>query len=174
MVDKIVDGQPFWDAVERELQIEIPSHLKFIFKLQSVDNPLITELEENDLIGFEEFVTSDSYRNIIATNSNLEQYYGNYSPKEFRFSDEDKRILAEIKSLISEKDSSFWIRKPKYSKDAASTSKSQNSLWKSSTFLDMLQFSYADNIDKNSQGHRFRDTLYTVLSFNFVIIKRNS
>ena len=50
----IVEGKFFWAKVKEQLNINVPFLLKFIFKLQSIDNPLhfanITEDDIKDIV----------------------------------------------------------------------------------------------------------------------------
>ena len=110
-------------------------------------NPLyIFKIEDNDLIGFEQFVKSQTYADEIPLNADLKNYCGLYSIDDFHFFQEDKNLIKRIKKLILETSQSFWMNVVEENPARRYCS------WESSTLLKMLNDFSRKNRGKDSGG----------------------
>ena len=63
-------GDILWGKIEQALNLVIPNHLKYIFKIQSIDHPLIlSELDEEELSSIRGFVRSETFARMISKDS---------------------------------------------------------------------------------------------------------
>ena len=162
MKPQFLRGDKLWDKIESQLNVKIPVHLKFIFKIQSADRPEVLEnLTPDGLQFIEEFVRSDAYAQEISAGSNPLEYYGNQQPDNFSFSREDSDLITRITQLISQNVPDFW----KAEEEVREHIEKNVCDWKTSTFLEMLNFSSYTNKEKRSTGHRFEDHLKRVCTF---------
>ena len=108
MAFKTVEGDLLWQKIEKEFKEKIPSHIKFIFKLQGIDNiNYLGRLNESHLIRIEKIVRSKAYDEEIPSNLSLSYCYGCYSASEFHFSVKDLQLIWKIQKLISKKKKNF-------------------------------------------------------------------
>lgn len=160
----------FWDKIERELDVSVPKYLKNILLYQLLDNFItMPSLKDGDFMEIEEYVKSVQYKNQIANDADLSDYYGFYSknPENFKFSFGDRQMLLAIVRITKNKD--LCTKSDGESVSAIDTVKSQilnmECLNYQSTFLNVLLRSAVDNSDKKKQGYRYPKHLTLISCF---------
>ena len=99
----------FWAIIEKGLQLNVPHHLKFIFKLQEVDKPDVFIKLNKDYFSFiENYVRSRAYAGEIPEGADSSLYYGTYSANNFQFSEKDSKLFNTMKQFIMMKGQDFW------------------------------------------------------------------
>ena len=95
----------FWEKIEKELFIIIPSHIKNVCRIQNFDNfESIKGIDEDAIMELEQFARKSIYKSQITANSNLTDYYGIYAnhADDFEFTVGDKILLKKIEQFVTE------------------------------------------------------------------------
>ena len=182
-MEKYVSKESMWEKIEDSLEYLIPWHLKFIFELLEINTPFeLIRINADNIQEMENYVRSTAYSSNIPKNEldNINKYYGQSSPDDFRFSDNDLSILKEILQLATEKPLTYWTKLD--SQQSCLTSSSGNSfsqknveIYKElrnlseSTLMALIYKHAIENFNIKDQGKRY-DYIFKLISSYYYML----
>lgn len=103
-----VKGAAFWETLERHFK-EIPFHLKFICNVYGVNDHLsFLELNNNDLLAFQELVRSSHYESLIPQDADKNRYYAGRNACDFQFNINELYLFKSVRQFIFEQNPATW------------------------------------------------------------------
>lgn len=167
------DLENFWANLEEKLHVQIPSYIKKLFIYEGIDRPEIFKDCNDDIDEIlEGTARTELYRRNISPDESLEHYYGEFhqSPKNFKFSFSDRRIIIKIITAVKLLPLSVWGSTQEETETTESTVTALQRVWccfkrafdgsSESTFLCMLISSALENINKKPKGKSYTNEIF--------------
>ena len=170
-------SENFWLKIERDLQINVPIHIKHVFMFNGLDNPdSLCEFDDDSLTEIEGSVKSSEYKSQIPESESLNNYFADYieNTKSFKFSADERKIIDNIVEFTKSRKGFFWkeisLKQKFFDSSLSLLSLVKNTFVHSkSTFMSMLVRADHKNCTKDKRGFRFQEPLKLFCSFLYMI-----
>lgn len=99
----------FWNLLEKESSINVPSYIKNILRFNNFDNSLsFRHITANTIQELEEFFR-DVMKDFLEPETDLQLFYGRYHkcPEKFQFMIGNKHLIGELVTFVKSKSCDF-------------------------------------------------------------------
>lgn len=104
------ESQHFWNLLEREKGVKLPTYMKHILEFNHFDNALSFRQLDDKMIEELEKFAAEEMSQYLDENADLKSFYGNHyrNPQNFKFMLGDRHLIRGLVQFVKEKDSDFW------------------------------------------------------------------
>lgn len=145
--------------------------MKFLFKLQEIDNPeKLKRCQLENLVSLENFVRTNLYRREIPLSNSEEDitiYYGeNRSQENFVFFESDKVLMKKLLEVVTNKPPNFWRKIHHFLESHTYKELRDNH---ESTLMAILYRSFKNNMGKEPKGFRYERIVMLICAYYYMV-----